>query len=69
MDKEFVFDRFHSIDELPLVLSVREAAKVMKIGRDHVYDLVRSGQLKSIQVGNRNVIPREAIALFLQVKK
>lgn len=42
-------------------LSVAEAAEVLGISRAHAYDCVRSGELPSINLGRRVVIPRRAL--------
>jgi excisionase family DNA binding protein len=45
----------------PRVLRVEEAAKALGIGRSLVYDLIRSGRLRSFKVGSRRLIPATAI--------
>lgn len=42
-------------------LSVPEAAQLLGISRAHAYDCVRSGEIPSITLGRRVVIPRRAI--------
>lgn len=46
-------------------LSVSEAARVLGISRAHAYDCVRSGELPSITLGRRIVIPRAAVDRLL----
>ncbi|MFV2021600.1 excisionase family DNA-binding protein [Micromonospora sp. LOL_023] len=45
----------------PRVLRVEEAAHELGIGRSLVYDLIRSGRLRSLKVGSRRLIPTAAI--------
>ncbi|MEV4764709.1 MULTISPECIES: helix-turn-helix domain-containing protein [unclassified Micromonospora] len=45
----------------PRVLRVEEAAQALGIGRSLVYDLIRSGRLRSFKVGSRRLIPSVAI--------
>lgn len=45
----------------PRVLRVEEAAHALGIGRALVYDLIRSGRLRSFKVGSRRLIPLAAI--------
>ncbi|MER7460946.1 helix-turn-helix domain-containing protein [Micromonospora echinaurantiaca] len=45
----------------PRVLRVEEAARALGIGRSLVYDLIRSGRLRSFKVGSRRLIPAAAI--------
>jgi len=46
-------------------LSVSEAARILGISRAHAYDCVRSGELPSITLGRRVVVPRQAIEELL----
>lgn len=49
----------------PLVLTVPEAAKQLRIGIGRCYELARCGRLRSIKIGKRILIPRTAIFEFL----
>lgn len=53
------------IDSLPLVLTVREAAEVLRLGRDAAYSAVATGQIPSIRLGRRIVVPRAALVRLL----
>ena len=50
------------VNELPLFLTVPEAARLLRIGRNTAYDLVRSGQIRSLKFGRQLRVPRQAIA-------
>ena len=56
---------YNSIDELPLVLRVEDLMPILDIGRNTAYELVRSGQIRSVKVGRQLRIPRNAIIEFL----
>ena len=56
---------YHSLEELPLVLRVEDLTDVLSIGLNSAYDLVRSGQLRSVKVGNQYRIPRDALVEFI----
>jgi excisionase family DNA binding protein len=45
----------------PLVLSVRDAAALLGISKDLAYDLVRSGEIPSLRLGRRVVIPKRRL--------
>ncbi|MEV6491497.1 helix-turn-helix domain-containing protein [Actinoplanes sp. NPDC051633] len=49
------------ITEPPRLLRVEDAAKLLNIGRSAVYDLIRSGRLRSVKIGKSRRIPREAV--------
>lgn len=46
----------------PLLLTPHEAAKVLKVSRTKVYDLMRSGLLRSVKLGGSRRIPVDALA-------
>lgn len=60
--------KYHSLDELPLALRVEDLMPILGIGRNTAYELVRSGQIRSIRVGRKIRIPRDAVAEFLGTK-
>lgn len=49
-----------------LTLSVDEAAKAIGIGRDLAYDMIHSGELRSIKVGRRRLVPKSAVVDFVE---
>jgi excisionase family DNA binding protein len=49
------------IAEPPRCLRVEEAAHMLNVGRLTVYDLIRSGRLKSVKIGRRRLVPRTAL--------
>jgi excisionase family DNA binding protein len=49
----------------PLALSVREAAKLLGLGRASAYEAVRAGQIPSLRFGKRIVVPRAALDRML----
>lgn len=55
------------IQESPTRLTRKpeEAAPILGIGRNGVYELIRTGQLRSIKVGRKILIPLAAIEEFL----
>jgi excisionase family DNA binding protein len=48
-----------------LVLTVSETARVLRIGRNQAYDAVRRGDIPSIRVGRRILVPRHALEQLL----
>ena len=59
-DKEYC-----AINDLPLVMKVEDLMPVLCIGRNTAYELVRSGQIRSIRVGRNIRVPKEAVAEYL----
>ena len=56
-----------NFNEQPLALTVLEAGQVLRVGRNVAYELVRSGQLRSVRVGKNIRIPRDALAEYLNL--
>ena len=54
-----------TLKEPPLVLRVEDLAQMLSIGRNTAYELVRSGEIRSIRIGKSYRIPREAIEEYL----
>lgn len=49
----------------PAVLKVEDLAKVLSIGLNSAYELVRSGAIRSIKVGRVYRIPKTAVDEYL----
>ena len=52
---------------IPMVLSVAQLAKMLCIGKNSAYDLVNSGQISSVRVGRQIRIPRIAVYQYLGI--
>lgn len=50
----------------PVVYSVEEAAKALRLSREMLYELIRSRQLRSIKVGRRRLVPVSALTEFVE---
>ncbi len=48
-------------DDLPLFLTVPQAAIILGIGRNTAYDMVRSGRIKSVRLGRQIRISKAAL--------
>lgn len=53
-------------NDLPLALTVTEAAEALRIGRNTAYNLVRCGKIKSIKVGRQLRVPKTVLKEFLE---
>ena len=49
----------------PLLFSPEEVSRILHLGRCKVYDLLRSGQLRSVKVGGSRRISARALADFV----
>lgn len=62
MEKEF----YKNYDELPLMLSVSQVAKVLGISRTSSYDLIKEKDFPSLTIGSRIVIPKDEFILRIK---
>lgn len=58
-------ERITDPNGVPLALTVRELARMLGVSKNTAYDLVRSGQLRSIRVGRQIRVPRSAMEDYL----
>ena len=54
------------IENLPKVLNVKDLAEILSVSHNTAYNLVRSGQVRSIRIGRAYRSPREAVDEFLR---
>ena len=50
----------------PLAYSINEASRATSLGRTRLYQLIASGELKAIKIGNRTLIPAHALHKLLE---
>ena len=48
----------------PDVLTVPEAAKLLRIGKNQAYELVRNGRLGAIKLGKKIIVPKLSLIDF-----
>ncbi|MVO89393.1 excisionase family DNA-binding protein [Streptomyces sp. p1417] len=49
----------------PVLLTVKEAARCLRIGRTTCFALIRAGELESLMVGGLRRVPADAPAAYL----
>ncbi len=50
----------------PLCVRVRDAARMIGIGRTKFYELIGNGEVEVIKVGNATLIPTASLAAFVE---
>lgn len=53
------------LEELPDVLTVPEVMRLLRLGRNTVYECCKTGEIPSIRLGRRLLIPRAALERML----
>ena len=56
---------YRTFDTMPFVINVIDVADTLHIGRNAAYNLVNSGQIKSVKIGNQYRIPRDSFIDFI----
>ena len=59
-------NKYRNLHVLPMTLRVEELMPILGIGRNTAYELIRSGQIRSIRIGRQIRIPRDALLEFLR---
>ena len=57
--------KYRSFEDLPLTLRVEDLMPILGIGRNTAYELVRSGQIRSVRIGRQIRVPKEAVIDYL----
>ncbi len=53
------------LKEQPEVLTVSEVAKILRIGKNKAYALIKSGELASVRIGKKVIVPKICLIRFL----
>ena len=59
-------ESYKSFDELPMMISVSQVAKVLGISRTRSYELVNEKGFPKIKIGTRIVVPKDEFKLWIQ---
>ena len=59
----------HDMEEERLTLTVEETAKLLGIGRNLCYDQIKTGEIPSLKIGRRLLVPRAALEKLLAEPK
>lgn len=58
---------YHSVDDLPLLITVPELAQVLRVGKNKAYELVNSGAIKGIKIGTQIKVPKRSVVEFMGI--
>ena len=62
-------NKYRDLHDLLMTLRVEDLMPILGIGRNTAYELIRSGQIRSVRIGRQIRIPREALLEFLDGRK
>ncbi len=57
---------YRSMDDVPLVISVPEFARIIGVSRNTAYEIVRSGAIHSVRAGAQYRITKDALREYLR---
>jgi excisionase family DNA binding protein len=49
----------------PLLFSVTDAARLLGLGRSKLYELLSAGEVRTVKVGRRRLVPADALAEYV----
>lgn len=55
-----------ALESLPDLLTIAEAAEYLRLSKNGVYALARDGELPSVRLGRRVVIPKRSIERLIE---
>lgn len=59
-------NKYCNLQDLPMTLREEGLMPILGIGRNTAYELIRSGQIRSVRIGRQIRIPRDALLEFLR---
>lgn len=57
---------YRNFESMPLVLDVVDVADTLKIGRNKAYELINSGQIRAVKIGNHYRVLRDSFIAFVK---
>lgn len=58
-----------SLDDLPLILTIKEAADLLAVDRRTIYSEIQSRRLRAFKVGNAYRIERDSLLTFIRADR
>jgi excisionase family DNA binding protein len=58
--------REHNRATMQRLLNMRQVATALNVGRSTAFELTQSGQLRSVRIGKRRLVPVDALDEFLE---
>lgn len=62
-------NKYRDLSDLPMTQRVEDLMPILGIGRNTAYELIRSGQIRSVRIGRQIRVPRKALREFLDGRK
>ena len=59
------YSEFTSYDELPLLLNVKQVARLLGISDSGAYELIQEDDFPALRIGKRIVVPKEELRKWI----
>lgn len=56
---------YRTVEDLPLMLDIKDVAKILGIGKNLAYSLVNSGEIKGLRIGTKIRIPKQSLVDYI----
>ena len=60
---------YSMLKDYPEVLTVAETAKVLRIGRNKAYEIIKKGKISAIKLSGKILVPKTSLVTFLMGEK
>lgn len=60
------FKAVSSKSDQPIVLTINEAAAILRVSRQSAYEAARRGEIPTIKIGRRLLVPRARLEKLIQ---
>lgn len=67
-EHDFQNSKIKNIEDLPLVLTVADVSRLLGVGQNKAYDLIRCGAIRSVRAGRQIRIPKSSFLEFFGQK-
>lgn len=57
---------YKMLEEYPDVLTPYDVLKILNIGRNKMYELLKNGSIRSIRIGRKHRIPKKILIEYLE---
>lgn len=56
---------YRTVEELPLILDIKDVAKILGIGKNLAYSLVNNGESKGLRIGTKIRVPKQSLIDYI----
>jgi hypothetical protein len=69
LENETQFELSQFLHEYPAILDVEDLKKIMRLGRDSAYKLMRAEDFPSLRIGNQYRVTKPNLIKYLEQKR